>query len=282
MPPDPRARRQRAARLAFWLTAAFLLGAATGPFWLAAASVGVAWKPLVGRLEWFMLMPVALLLPIRAPLENANRQRILAYLGDQPGASIQEVREHLDVAWGTTVYHLDRLRRDGLLVSHRHGNHHRYWLSNTPEARLRRGWCVLEQPTARDIALAVASTPGLHQSAICDALDVRAPNASKHLSRLERHGLVAKRRISRFAVYEPTDALHELLHMQAAAVGGRQSSAQSRQAGTVLAGPAATPTGSSQDHPDRTGAPSDATGDPTRGRAPSDPTDDLGSEATRR
>ncbi len=147
-------------------------------------------------------------------LENKNRQEIQQYVTENPGASIQEVREAVGVAWGTAVYHLDRLRKTGQLVSHKQGNHHRYWAAGTPEARLRRGWAALEHDTTRDIAMAVASAPGVHQGAICEHLDLRAPSASKHLSKLEKSGLVEKTRISRYTVYQPTDRLHEILRLR--------------------------------------------------------------------
>ncbi len=198
-----------------------------GALWLVVslyglASIGykVAWLPadriadLAGR-----LLRLGLIAPLMArfdvsALENQNRQKILAYLEANPGSSIQDVRLANDVAWGTAVYHLDRLRRQEKVVSHRQGNHHRYWVANTPESRVRRGWSVLEQSTARDIAMAVAAQPGVHQGAICEAVNVRAPSASKHLARLEEHGLVEKFRVSRYTVYQPTEALERILALQ--------------------------------------------------------------------
>ncbi len=197
-----------------------------GALWLVmtivgAASVGykVLWFPpdriaaVVGRLlSMGLFAPLAV--RFHPSLENQNRLKILDYLEANPGASIQDVRMAMDIAWGTAVYHLDRLRRQEKVVSHRQGNHHRYWLANTPQARVRRGWSVLEQSTARDIAMAVVATPGAHQGAICEATNVRAPSASKHLARLEEHGLVEKYRVSRYTVYQPTAELERILALQ--------------------------------------------------------------------
>ena len=76
---------------------------------------------------------------------------------------------------------------------------------------VRQGWAVLEQPTTRQIARAVAGRPGIHQAAICEVAGVRPPSASKHLARLERSGLVATQRVSRYTVYEATEELQRIL-----------------------------------------------------------------------
>ncbi len=230
-------RRRILAALALWLlagtgfvTLAFVheaLALVPGLLWVVmtiygASSVGykLLWLP-PGRVTAVAtrLLKVGVFAPLvsrfhSSALENQNRLKILAYLEANPGASIQDVRMANDVAWGTAVYHLDRLRRQDKVVSHRQGNHHRYWVANTPEARVRRGWSVLEQSTARDIAMAVAATPGAHQGAICEATNVRAPSASKHLARLEEHGLVEKYRVSRYTVYQPTAELERILALR--------------------------------------------------------------------
>lgn len=230
-------RGKTIAAIALWLvaTSGFLslaffytyLAMIPGALWLVATIYGlssIGYKVVAmpfHRVGWFFgrIAAIGIFAPlistIRPDLENENRMKILAYLKQNPGASIQEVRGAAGVAWGTAVYHLDRLRRQEAVVSHRHGNHHRYWVKDTPEARVRRGWSVLEQSTARDVAMAVVASPGAHQGAICEAVNIRAPSASKHLSRLERHGLVEKHRVSRYTVYQPTPELERILEMQA-------------------------------------------------------------------
>lgn len=225
---------QRAAAAALWLSTgigcAALVhagpwGAVPGALWGSITLYSVVSSLPRLPLELARLLDagrwaaVALLAPLAtkldtSPLENQNRLAILEHISEHPGASIQEVRDAVGVAWGTAVYHLERLRREEKVVSHRSGNHRRFWTSGTPEAGMRRGWAVLEQPTARDIAMAVAATPGMHQGAICEALQVRAPSASKHLTRLEQSGLVVKQRVSRYAVYAPTERLEQILTLR--------------------------------------------------------------------
>ncbi len=143
-------------------------------------------------------------------LENETRKGIHSTLEENPGTTIQELRERLDIAWGTTVYHLEKLERAGILVSQRHGNHRRYFVAGTKEARTRKGFTVLQTHTARRLAQAVMTNPGANQSELCDQVGIRPPVASKYLKRLEEHSLVRAEQNNRFKHYQPTSLLRDL------------------------------------------------------------------------
>ncbi len=189
----------------------------------AAALVGIAakwWLVGPGRIMTFLAGPLNMLfwgatsrLRLTPDLENPTRARILQFIAQNPGASIQEVRRKMDVAWGTAVYHLQHLERSSQAVSCRDGNRHRYWIAGTPEAGVRTAWMLLEQPTVRRIARAVGSNPGIHQGGICERLQMGSPTASKHLKRLVSRGLVEANRCSRYMLYSPTARLTQAMSL---------------------------------------------------------------------
>lgn len=144
-------------------------------------------------------------------LENPVRARVHAAIAQDPGLSLQGVRERAGVAWGTTVHHLARLERHGLVVSVRHGNHRRFFPVNTQASRHRRELTVLSHPTALGIARFVVECPGTDQKGLCTALGLRNPAASKHLGRFERLGLVEGQVVGRSKVYTATELLHSAL-----------------------------------------------------------------------
>ncbi len=198
----------------WWALPALLAFTAAGKILL----LGLAYAgPGLGRLLRFaVLLPLLGFWSRIAPehlLENPIRRRVREYIHDHPGATIMEVRNALDIAWGTAVYHLDRLARSGELVDDRRINHHRYFLANTPEARVRGGWATLQQPSAYNLARAIANNPGIHQKGLCEDLGIQNPAASKHLARLREAGLVEARRISRYVVYDPTQRLQTTLEL---------------------------------------------------------------------
>lgn len=144
-------------------------------------------------------------------LENPVRARIHDAVSQDPGISLQDVRDRAGIAWGTTVHHLARLERHGLVVSVRHGNHRRWFPVNTPAARQRRELTVLSHPTAHRIAAHVAATPGTDQKSLCAELGLQNPAASKHLARFERLGLIQSEPVGRSRRYQATDLLHAAL-----------------------------------------------------------------------
>lgn len=151
-----------------------------------------------------------------ALLENPTRGQAHGLIEAHPGISIQGLRARLGVAWGTAVYHLERLERHGLVVSHRQGNHRRYFVAGSREAVARESLSVLHAVTARRLAQAVMARPGASQSDLCDVVGVRGPVASKYLRRLEHQRLVRSETRNRFRCYYPTTPLRELAAMPGA------------------------------------------------------------------
>jgi DNA-binding MarR family transcriptional regulator len=183
----------------------------------------------VGRI----LRAVPFLLPLFARingerlLENPVRARVHEAIHKDPGISLQDVRDRAGIAWGTTVHHLNRLERHGFVVSVRHGNHRRFFPSNTQASRHRRELTALSHPTAHRIAVHVRSTPGTDQKGLCEALDIRNPAASKHLTRFERLGLVQSEVVGRSKMYHPTDLLMAVLSTLES-LGGLSPDAEAR------------------------------------------------------
>lgn len=201
-----------------WWGVPLLLAGLVGKLWVIGP--GLLSMPLVQPLRWFLLVPLYSRISNAALFENPVRKRVSAYVRANPGATIMEVRNAVGIAWGTAVYHLERLERSGELVGERRGNHHRYFQANTPEARQRVGLSTLQQPNAYNLARAIAENPGIHQKGLCDGLGLNNPAASKHLRKLRDAGLVQAHRISRYVVYEPTDRLHSTLDLMADGPGG--------------------------------------------------------------
>lgn len=175
-------------------------------------------------------------------LQNPVRARMNEVIAQDPGLSLQDVRDRAGVAWGTTVHHLTRLERHGLVVSVRHGNHRRYFPANTTESRHRRELSALSHPTARRIATHVSTNPGTDQKSLCLALDLQNPAASKHLTRFEGLGLVQSEIVGRSRLYHPTELMHSVLRTLAGLGGMTQApvpvAAQSVQPSVAVSPPA--------------------------------------------
>lgn len=148
-------------------------------------------------------------------VKNKVRAAILEQVRADPGATIKEVQDTQAIAWGTAVYHLQRLERGGYLVSEKVGRLHRYWERNTVAARDRQATSLLMDDTPRGLAEAVQARPGIRQKGLCAALGISGPVASKYLSRLEKEALVVVRPAGNAKEYYPGPGLRGLHHAPA-------------------------------------------------------------------
>lgn len=174
--------------------AAVLLGAA---LWVARAVGFLPWFSSFSRIEDDKLA------------EHPTRRQALDFIAANPGATLQDVRRALGIAWGTTVHHLGRLERAGLVAVRRVGGKRGHWpLGQAP------GRDALPE-TGRALAAIVLAQPGLPQGELARRAGLLAPAACKHLARLESAGLVAARRDGKQRLYVPTRMLATALAVAA-------------------------------------------------------------------
>jgi DNA-binding transcriptional ArsR family regulator len=176
------------------------------------AVAGMSVAAALTALGWTLLRfcGVAPLLPFFSRIEDDQltahpaRRAALDVIHANPGATIQDIQAALGLAWGTTVHHLRRLDRAGLIAVRRDGARRGHWpLGQAPP---RDGLSSAD----RAVAALVKSSPGLTQRDIARLAGVGAPAACKRLARLEEAGLVSPVREGRTRLYVPTSRLAAL------------------------------------------------------------------------
>lgn len=176
--------------------AAALVAAAAG---LAMGGLGPLATLALGI--WFSLY--SRIAPAEA-LAHGTRQRIADLVREQPGITLMSVHAALGTGWGTTMYHLQRLERDGLLVSEKRGHERLYFLPGLHPKGARDEIAALRGERESRLARFVAEHPGATQREIAQALGVLPSVASKGLTALESAGLVRREREGRIARVFPT------------------------------------------------------------------------------
>lgn len=173
------------------------------------AVAGMSVAAALTAVGWALLRASALapLLPFFSRIEDDQlaahpaRRAALDVIHANPGATIQDIQAALGLAWGTTVHHLRRLDRAGLIAVRRDGGRCGHWpLGQAPP---RDGLSSAD----RAVAALVKSSPGLTQRDIARIVGVGAPAACKRLARLDEAGLVAQVREGRSCLYVPTARL---------------------------------------------------------------------------
>jgi len=122
---------------------------------------------------------------------GSTRERIIAFVRDNPGAAKTEVCEGVEVGWGTTSHHLYRLEREGFLVIRKHRGRVAIFSSDVPE-RVRECLATLRDPeTVHLLAHLREGDRSIGQLVEVTHLSRRV--VTRHLGALEEVGLVEKR-----------------------------------------------------------------------------------------
>lgn len=133
------------------------------------------------------------------------RRQALDLIAANPGATVQDIRRGLGIAWGTAVYHLGRLERAGLVaVRHSEGRRGHWPLGQAPAKDAL-------APTGEALARLVSERPGLPQNELARLAGIGPPAACKQLRRLESAGFVEARRSGKARLYLPTSSLEGML-----------------------------------------------------------------------
>jgi len=164
----------------------------TAAVWLARAGL-VPWLPSFSRIEDDELA------------KHPTRRQALDFIAANPGATLQDVRRALGIAWGTTVHHLGRLERAGLVAVRRVGGRRGHWPLGQAPAR------DALPAQGRALAAIVLAEPGLSQLELARLAGIGAPAACKQLRRLQQAGAVLAERAGRTVLYRPAERLDAML-----------------------------------------------------------------------
>ncbi len=134
-----------------------------------------------------------------------NRDKIFAYISNNPGSHLRKISRDLDMHLSTLRYHLDHLEKKGSIVSHKQSNLKIYFVSgrlNTEEKALAQ---FLQQKRFRDIIMVLIESPGSTSSQIADRLSMSHSTASKYINILEDRSILSHEKAGRKKRYRIID-----------------------------------------------------------------------------
>lgn len=174
-------------------TEAYAIAAATA---LALGALAWCWpsiKHLAGRV---LVAPLFAHVGRAEVFENGVRERIFALVKSEPGISASELSAQSGVSWGTTIYHLDVLEQNRMVVSVKDGRYRRYFV-NGAGASEKEVISALRNPVSARIAQHVKSVPGLSQKDLASQTGLSPQALHWHANRLLKAGVVTKIRDGR-------------------------------------------------------------------------------------
>lgn len=142
----------------------------------------------------------------------STRDRVLATIRDDPGATAAHVARTLDVHYSTARHHLDRLAETGEVDRQRTGTGIRHFPAEAEYDPVQKAVLVADRsPTRRQLLAALAKAPS-SVSRLADRLDCCVATVSDHLARLRKAGLVRCERAGRRVVYELAEGADRARH----------------------------------------------------------------------
>lgn len=167
--------------------AALALLAVLGYFWpLVRDSVGRG-----------VLLPLYSHIRPGEALDNATRDRLYRLVKTDPGVSASDLSSRAGVSWGTTIYHLDVLEQQHMIVSLRDGRYRRYFENGGVHNGRKQAIAALKNPTSSLVARNILASPGVTQKALAASLNMSPQALHWHLCRLAEAGLIDRRRDGR-------------------------------------------------------------------------------------
>lgn len=133
--------------------------------------------------------------------EGTAREAILRFIRENPGCYLRKIRGELNLGMGTVQYHLNRLEKDGRIVSERHSFRRHYFVAGTFREREKLLLEVLGNETAREILLFVLERKNPSQTDLSRHVGISSPSISWHVKRLQASGIVEESREGPFKRY---------------------------------------------------------------------------------
>jgi predicted transcriptional regulator len=173
----------------------------TGPTTQAIDSFparGDTTAPMVAVLALGVALFLAkLLLPLyhrfkkKTALDNPTRQKVYELLRDAPGSSAAVLGERSALHVTTVKYHLDVLRRLGMVGEQMVDGRRRFYSYENGDRAEMLERALLDEPAARAVFQQIVKAPGRPFIEVAKALGMRKEHVHYHVQKLSRYGLIS-------------------------------------------------------------------------------------------
>lgn len=122
------------------------------------------------------------------------RSAILSCVVDHPGMHLRGIERHTNLPLGQVLYHLDRLERMGLVVTHRDRGFRRFFSPDVVSRSEKPILSALRHDVPRHVVLALLAAEDLPHKELQRVTGVAGSTLSFHLQRLVESGVLVRTR----------------------------------------------------------------------------------------
>lgn len=121
-------------------------------------------------------------------LDNPLQQRLYRLIEEAPGLNINELADEVGMSRSSSRYHLGRLMKEGLVVTHRQGHNRFHFAASMPVMR-RKAVFLLRLGTIRSLVDTTIEDGNLRTADFAEMLGISPRSVRRNLKLLEREGL---------------------------------------------------------------------------------------------
>jgi predicted transcriptional regulator len=129
-------------------------------------------------------------------------ERILQFIQHNPGCHLRKIKEAINISMGTVQYHLEKLEKNGKVVSTRHGLYKYYFPAGIFKENEKEILKVLGQETPRDILMFIIEEQAPTQTEIANRVGISPASVNWYIRRLIDIMLIVEIKDGRYKRYQ--------------------------------------------------------------------------------
>jgi predicted transcriptional regulator len=133
--------------------------------------------------------------------ENENTEKVLRFIQKNPGCHMRQIKKDLDLAMGTTQYHLNLLEKMGRIVSEKAESNRFFFPVGTFGDLERNILKILNRDSAREILLYIIEEKNPTQTDIANSVKISPGTANWHISKLLDYNIISEQQEGKFKKY---------------------------------------------------------------------------------
>ncbi len=121
---------------------------------------------------------------------DENAYRIIYHIKENPGCYLRQIKNDLHLSMGSIQYHLQKLEKDGKVISQRSGLHKHYFPNGVFKNHEKEIMTFLTQETSREIIMYITERGDPTQTDIAKKIKISSSSINWHLKRLLNSNLI--------------------------------------------------------------------------------------------
>ena len=134
-----------------------------------------------------------------------NYNRVFEFIYNNPGSHFRKIKKELDLSIGTIQYQLNKLEKDGKIISIHHRFYKFYFPNGVFQEHEKEILQVLNNASLRNVLLLIIEKKNPSKHEIANILNISYSSVNWHLEQLMYYDMIVENRDGKFLRYSMND-----------------------------------------------------------------------------